>query len=376
MRIHFIVNGIFPNKKAYGIQIAKMCEAFVEAGADLTLVIPHTRASVQNVKEFYGLRKEISVRVLPAIPLYHAGRIWFFLSSLSSMLSSTLYLWLQKLFGRGGVIYTVDLSTFSFANLVFCGLPVFIEVHDAKPYTIATKVFFLRATGVIVTNSEIRTHLLNQFKIPEQKCIVEQNSVDESWFTKEISRNDARSRVGIPLDRKVALYMGRFYAWKHLEILTEAAFLSSDIDWYVVGGSQEEFKKVANVTSLPSNLHIMGECSLVDVPLWLSGADALIVLGSLKTRQSSHFTTPMKIYEYMAMKRPVVASDTPALRSLIQEEAVFYTPDIPASLAEEVRKAIEGGAEIEHMVQKAYSAAKQHTWNKRAERILSFLSVQ
>ncbi len=372
MKLYFVVNGIFPNKKAYGIHIAKMCEAFVEKGVELELVIPYTHATRKNIQEFYGLRIDISVRVLPALPLYHTGRLWFFLSSLSFMLSSTFYLWYQKLFGKKAMIYTVDLSTFSFANLVISGMPVYIEVHDAKPKNIASRIFFARVAGVIVTNPYIKEQLQKTFGTPQSKFRIEQNGVDASWFQKNIPKNEARTRVGIAQDGNVALYMGRFYEWKNLGILAETAVLSPDIEWYVVGGSQVQFKKVTGISSLPENLHIAGECPTTDVPLWLRAADTLLILGTLKTRQSSHYTTPMKIYEYMAMERPIVASGTPALKSNIKGEALFYVPDDPENLVEQTRKAIEGGAEVEHMIQKAHSTAQTHTWAKRAERIRTF----
>jgi hypothetical protein len=40
MNMLFVLNPRLPNKKAYGIHAAKMCEAFIEAGADMTPVVP------------------------------------------------------------------------------------------------------------------------------------------------------------------------------------------------------------------------------------------------------------------------------------------------------------------------------------------------
>ncbi len=83
MKMYYVVNARLPNKKAYGIQIAKMCEAFIEAGVDFTLIIPRTRAArSSSTRDFYHLRVDIPTVTLPAPDWYDKGRIGYAISSL------------------------------------------------------------------------------------------------------------------------------------------------------------------------------------------------------------------------------------------------------------------------------------------------------
>ena len=55
-------------------------------------------------------------------------------------------------------------------------------------------------------------------------------------------------------------------------------------------------------------LVFMGERPVGEIPLWLRASDALLLLGTNKNEDSSRYTSPMKLFEYMASKTPIVAS--------------------------------------------------------------------
>lgn len=369
--VYFVANGIMPNKKAYGVHLAKMCEAFLERGVSLTFVVPRTPFSKNSFEALYGLRQQIPTVFLPSFGGYHRGPFMFVLSSLSFMFTSTLYLWHERVRHGKGIIYTVDLSTFSYANLPLCGMPVYIEVHDRKPKTLLNSWFFKVVSGCIATNAETMQHLMSLFKVSQDRIIVEPNGVEGAWLEAAEAKTVARERLGIPLDEHIVLYLGRFYSWKGLEIIPEAAQQSTDFSWYVVGGTEEEFRKVVQ-KDIPSNVQVKGECRLEDVPLWLAAADALLITGTNTTTQSSHHTAPMKVFEYMALQRPVIAAATPALKSIVTERDVsFYEPDNASDLAATVRTVRT--TDVSEKVAHAYQTAKMHTWSERAERIQAFI---
>src|SRR4051812_48474807 len=106
MRLYYIANAHMPTEKAHGIQIAKMCEAFITLGIDLVLVVPTRPRGEVSVKEFYGLRSDIRIAQVPAFDWYNFGRIGYTLSTLSFMLSYSLYLLRHA--KKGDVAYTVD----------------------------------------------------------------------------------------------------------------------------------------------------------------------------------------------------------------------------------------------------------------------------
>ena len=374
MKLYYVVNARLPNKKAYGIQIAKMCEAFIEAGADLTLVIPRTKAAqTASMRDFYGLRVEVPTKILPGFDWYAGGRLPFFLSSLIFMKVSGLYLLWKRIRGERAVVYTIDMDTFSFSFLPLCGFPIVAEMHDTKPAHILARFFFRHIKGIVATNEEIKHSLVERFRIPSEKIIVESNGVDFSIFF-PYDRNTARSGLSIPREETIALYAGRFYEWKGLGILGQAARLAPDVNWYAVGGTPKEFIRATGVVNIPANLTIVPEKPIGEVPQWLAAADALLVLGTKMNARSYLHTSPMKVYEYMAAQKPIVASSTPALQSIIgPDEVVFYEPDNATALVEAVRKSVKGSNQ--DMIARAAHSAADHSWQNRAERIGAILSI-
>lgn len=374
MKIYYVLNARMPNKKAYGIHVAKMCEAFIEAGADLELVIPRTHASSgASLRNFYKLRVDVPVTVLPGLDWYGRGRYSFFISSLTFMITSQIYLSWKRLRGVRGVVYTIDMDTFSFSFLPFSGFPVYSEMHDEKPDSLLRRAFFRSVRGIIVLNSEVRDHLQRTFNLPLQRFHIDNNGVESTWFT-HIAREKARAKLSIPLEARIVSYVGRFYDWKGLGMLPHACALVPGIECRIVGGTREEFENIPNIGPLPENMRFIGECASDEVPLHLAVADALLVIGTKGNESMYRYRSPMKTYEYMAARRPVVAPRIPAITCIASEaEALFYEVDDARSLSEKMAEAVAGGPAIEARVASAFNLASTHTWADRARRILHFL---
>lgn len=369
-KVCYVVNARLPNKKAYGIQIAKMCEAFIERDVQIELVVPRTRASrMHTMRSFYGLRVHVPMVRLPDVDWYARGVIGFAISSGLFMLTSGLYLLKERLCGRLAAIYTVDMDTFSFMIFPLVGVPVVAEMHDSKPSTLMTRFFFGRVAHVVATNTEIRDVLQRTFKLTDNKCRVEPNGVDLQEYVHVPTKADARAQLGLPQTGTIALYLGRFYPWKGLEVLIKAAALEPKIQWCAVGGDASSLCRASGMEVLPLNVVVAGECSVKQVPIWLAAADVLLVLGTARNQRSFRFTSPMKLFEYMAVGRPIVVSATPALKSLVADAVQWYEPDDASSLAQAVVRAIDKHTSSDIM----RTIAGQHAWDARAERISTIL---
>lgn len=344
MKIYFIANARMPSEKAYGIHIAKMCEAFLEAGHDVQLVVP-ARAS-GSMREAYGLRAEVPMVRLKSLSFETYERFGFFLMGVSFALMSLWYMWRNKPRKEPFVIYTVDMDTFSHTLLPLMG-PTVAEFHSPKKSTPLSRFFFKRAR-IVTTNPLIAGELSKTFNL--KNIPIEPNGVDESFF--DLPQTSGR----------VAMYLGRFYKWKGLEILPKAAKLAPDVEFKVVGGSYEEFKKVfGDAEGLQ-----FAEVPFAQVKDELAKADVLLLTGTRKNEDSNRYTAPMKVFEYLATGKPLVVSRTEALMSLIPENLAHYCePDNPEALAKAIGEALRDTTGRDARI--AY--AREHTWGARAERI-------
>ncbi len=372
MKVYYIANARMPTEKGHGIQIAKMCEAFIEAGVDLTLVVPRRATDPRSVQDYYGLRVEVPLVRLPALDWYTGGRIGYLLSSLSFMFSYALFVWWKKMAGEKFILYTVDTDNYSSSALACFSRPLFSEMHGAKLRTLATRTLFSGTTGIIAINSIIVAELQQNFPKSRARYLVEPNGIDLSEFS-EMSKRDARTRLGLPHDVPVVLYLGRFFDWKGLEIVPRAAAATPSIRWQVVGGTEEDFTRLVN-EPLPPNLFLPGGCLYSERTVWFAAADALLVLGTARDRQSYRYTSPMKLFEYLATGRPIIASNTPAIREIVSEkEVIFYEPDNVQDLARAVQRAVTHGADFVPRIEAAQRMAAASSWRARAERIIRFI---
>jgi glycosyltransferase involved in cell wall biosynthesis len=82
----------------------------------------------------------------------------------------------------------------------------------------------------------------------------------------------------------------------------------------------------------------------------------------------------MKMFEYMASQRPIVASDLPSIREVLSENnAVLIEPDNPQSLAEGIKKALTDKELSQRISQQTQTDVEEYTWDKRAQKILEFI---
>lgn len=365
MKIYYIANARMPTDKAHGIQIAKMCEAFVEAGVDLTLVVSSRGSG--NMKEAYGLTREVSLLRLPVLDLQFLGPVGYRFTASLFAIEPLLFLWMKVLRGEQFRIYTIDMDSFSFALLALVPRPLYAEMHSIKKMGFLKRYFFKRA-HVIATNTLIGGELAHTFNIPPARLCIEPNGVDESVLQNTVSREDARRQLNVS-NEPFALYVGRIYAWKGLEILADAAE-HSPVPILVVGGTQEEYEEVTKKSG--KELRFVGVQPHSEIPLWLAAADIVLVLGTAQNEDSYRYTAPMKIFEYLAAGRPTVASKTLAVASIMPEETAFwYEPDNAHALALAIQEAYAGSSPGKVVAGRA--CATEHTWRRRTERILAFI---
>ena len=230
MKMYYVVNARLPNKKAYGIQIAKMCEAFIEAGVDLELVIPRTHAALKtSLKDFYNLRVDVPIMILPTVDWYARGRVGYYISATIFASFCFFYLLWERIEGKRGIFYSIP-DTFSLSAALLVGMDCYLEIHEMTLQPPLLKLLRF-ARGLIATNPRIAEplQLLVSGRPVSNKILTESNGVDLAPYALVPTRDVARDQLGIDNDKKIALYVGRFYEWKGLSILSEAAAVTTEL---------------------------------------------------------------------------------------------------------------------------------------------------
>ena len=119
----------------------------------------------------------------------------------------------------------------------------------------------------------------------------------------------------------------------------------------------------------------MGWQTQSQIPIWLKAADILVLPNSALEKIGAVYTSPLKLFEYMASGTPIVASAVPALAEVLgKSEAVFFEPDNANALAEVLKNSLANFPWLEVRASAALKKVQQFTWTKRAEFILEHVN--
>jgi len=361
-----------PAKKSYGLQIVKNCEAFAREGLHVELIVPKGILSKVDVDVFdhYNAKRIFTVRYLSSVQngkmLKRVFRGFSSFVSEASFLSRVLYAIFPY---HSDTIYTRDKYFALVAS--FLGWNIFYEAHDVPSRKFLK--LLRRVNGIVVITEGLRSAFLDA-GIKKENVFVAADGVDLKNFTIPEGKYECRDKLGLPADKTILVYTGQLYPWKGGDTLAEAfRYLGGNVFIYLVGGSpkyvEECRKKYEN-----RNIKIMGYRPHSEMPYWMRSADVLVLPNSGRYDTSSRWTSPTKLFEYMASKRVIVASDVPSTREILDENtAVFFEPDNAESLANAVKKIVEDRDLADKISANAFTRVHDYTWQKRAEKILRFI---
>lgn len=370
MKILSIQNARIPTEKAHGIQIMKMCEAFASQGVEVGLVLPKRFNSInQDPFEYYGVERIFTIKKLPCLDLIpfdkYLGRFAFWVEVITFSFSALFYVFLRK----PNIIYTRNDFFSPFSPLL---RNLFFEIHGISHQIFLP--FFKKITGIIAISKHLKDSL-SQKGIPEEKILVAPSGVDLEKFNIKETQEDCRRKLSLPLDKKVVLYAGHLYEWKGADILAKASqYLDSNSVVVLVGGTKRDIEEFRIKNQELRNILIVGHKPHPEIPYWLKAAEVLVLPSLDRDIREKYWTSPLKLFEYMGAKRPIVASDLPSIKEILNENnAVLVKPDDPEDLAKGIKEVLQNQGLANRLVVQAFSDVQSYTWKRRAKNILEFI---
>lgn len=153
-----------------------------------------------------------------------------------------------------------------------------------------------------------------------------------------------------PVPNRV-LFHGTFIALQGIPTILEAAKLLEPrgIVVRIVGGGQEQANVDALIEKLqPTNIEMVGRLPLAQIPLEI--ASATLCLGVFGTTDKARRVVPNKVFECVAVGRPVVTGDTPAIRSAFSDTEIgLAAPGDAEALAGEIARLLDDDESREKM---------------------------
>ncbi|MBD3305984.1 glycosyltransferase, partial [candidate division KSB3 bacterium] len=233
--------------------------------------------------------------------------------------------------------------------------------------------------GMIVITHGLK-RLYAGMGLDERKILVAPDGIESKRLHGVPDKFAARQHLQLPLEKKILCYTGHLFPWKGVYTLAASAqYLPDDVMIYLVGGMEDEVRAMRQFIDWQqlSQVIATGYVPYADVPRYLGAADVLVLPNTAKASISREYTSPLKLFEYMAARRPIVASDLPSLREILTHQATAYLvpPDNPEALAKGIIAVLEDETLRAQMVRTAYAAVQEYTWERRGRNILEFLHL-
>lgn len=379
MRIAYVASPRFFSRGAYPVEVMKMADGMAKLGHDVELVVPFKRNErLERIYEYYGVKQDFRIKTLPCLPGLSARHI-------VHGLTASVYCYLKRknfdiLFSRN-ILHTY-LSTVVFRR------PTVFDAHH-PPVGRASRYLFdsFRDSEYLLrfsTNSKGLGDIYKQLGLPAEKLRVAPNGVDIERFDDRLSVSEARRKLGLPEDKKIVSHVGNFYQGRGIDLLIRAAKELDDIMFLIVGGEEEDiarYKKISEQQGV-DNFVFQGFVPPSLVSLYLFAADVLVMpytstMTSKAGRVEADFASPLKLFEYIAAGRPIVATRIPACTGVLEDgrNSLLVEPDNVESLAEGIRKVLGDEDFSKSISENAANDARRYTWAERVRGILDGIEV-
>ncbi len=378
MKLIYLANVRIPTEKAHGLQIMKMGEAFKKQEVDIELVVAkRINYQLEHVDPFYyyGIETKFPLRKIWLIDLVASNlssrKLFVLIQNTSFAFSALFYLFGKKF----DLIYSRD--EFSLFFLSFFKKNLVLELHTFPRSKLSIyKFLFKRIKKIVVITNQLKK-LVMSLGIEEDKIVVSPDGVDLKQFQVEDSKDKCRERLNLPLDKKIILYTGHLFDWKGVYVLAQSSqYLASDCLIVFVGGMEYDRKKVKKFIEEKKlkNILLVNHQPPQKIPYYLKAADVLVLPNSGKKAISVHYTSPIKMFEYMAARKPIVASDLPSIREVLNPaNSILVAPDVALELADGIKKALSDTNFVQTIVSRAFKDVQKYSWENRARNILKFI---
>ena len=169
------------------------------------------------------------------------------------------------------------------------------------------------------------------------------------------------------------VYAGSFFPWKGVQDLVAAAEWLPGCRIELIGGSPERIREsrsqvpaggaevvFAGHLTHPQTLQALGQACIAVLPN--------------RAEPNSLWSSPLKLFEYMAAGCAVVTADLPSVReALAHDEAIWVPPDDPRALAAGIRQLADNPGKARQLGERVRERARAFTWEARAARLAAIM---
>jgi glycosyltransferase involved in cell wall biosynthesis len=323
------------------------------------------------------------------IPIQHdrRGKFQYAYRYSTFILISALVFALRSLKRRYDLVYVHNMPDILVVSALFpkmLGAKVVLDLHDPMPELMKTifqvpdesksvqllkyiEKWSIARSDLTVTVNIACKRIFSARSCPAEKIAVVMNSPDDRIFpfVEASSNGTAGHASNKPF---VIMYHGSLVERNGLDLAIEAlARVRSSVptaELRVFGARSaflDRMMDVAQQKNLQDIVHFLGPRKLEDLVTEIAKCDLGVI-----PNQRNAFTdinTPTRIFEYLAMGKPVIAPSTPGIQDYFNDESLlFFQSGNADDLAKQIEYAFNHPREMQEIARKSQKVYLEHTW--------------
>ncbi|RCH56648.1 hypothetical protein DJ568_01955 [Mucilaginibacter hurinus] len=364
MKIVYVTSSEIPSRAAHTVHVMKISEAFVKNGHTLSLIMPvknSEHATSAEIFKFYNVAP-----VFKIIPF-----LFYKIKGYSIINPVRMVLLIKK--EKPAIVVCRAIGVAIYATLL--GVKVIYDAHNNPERFVGYRSYLLRRfyKSKNLIKLTVVTETLKQLFIKEgiaaSKLYIVPNGTNEVTDHTKIDAiaNSGKLNIG---------YTGHLYPGKGMEVIAKVAPHLPEVLFHIVGGRDEDIKMWQDKMKL-DNVIFHGFIQQHALSSYLNSFDICVLpnlksVSTMNNEDIGNITCPLKMFEYMAHKKPMIASDLPVLREVLNEtNAVLCNPENPQEWVDAIKSLQENIDLRQSLANNAYELFKaNYTWQKRAQKLV------
>ena len=396
MKIAVVSSGNIPSKWAHSINTVKHADAFNKLGHDVVLhsVIRFDQVcfmkTLGDFGEFYGVNElALNFERDKSLDYFNSFKLVRILSSASKKIFGFNALGMpdpEKSLSRKLRSDKVELCYARSYRAVLYNIenriPTVLETHNPRPEQYRELQDIVRVShspyfrGIVTIHEKIKESWV-ALGVDKNKIIVLEDAVNlDLYSTVSDSKIENRALFGLPVEKKIVGYLGSLKKGKGIHVILETAakFKEGEVEFVIAGGTNTEINYWKTHKSLQSkNVRFIGFIPGVDCPKFLRSCDVLFMPYDLNEKDAVmdlETTSPIKLFEYMASNRPLVATELPVISKIItdQIDGILVSDN---NYETAILSLLENVDKSKTIANAAYERSKTYTYVNRCKNILN-----
>lgn len=251
----------------------------------------------------------------------------------------------------------------SLAPKIYVGICAF---NEKRNYKLANKI--------IAVTTGIKEEIIKLYNILDEKIVVINNGANVDLFY-PIDQIEAKNKLKLEYLKTYLCFVGNCAPWQGVEYLIKASPLilekNPNIVFLIVGDGimKNEWMKLTTELKVSNYFYFTGSVPYEMVPIYINASDICVV--PKKPIKSGY--SPLKLYEYMACGKPIVATNTDGFELLTESNSgILINPENPTEFANSIIMLLNNPNLMEEMSENGRRyVVQKHSWSSVTKKILN-----